>query len=425
MAEDTLELERIVLGAAMISPDAREALRSLTEDDFVGGQNAEIARAIRALDARGEAADWVTTASEMAARGSRITSAYLQELTTLVPFVGSAWSYACDLRDQTRLRMSAALGSRLADLERKVDSASHLDHLLAEHRVAMDDIPPALDEDADELPTVSDLMRLEFHQRWLIPGLLARRERVVITAAEGGSKSVSLTTWGACLAAGIHPYTAHPLGRTYRILHIDAENDLEQTQHRYAWIGDRINHQRGTVAGWGDRIVHQIRPEGLDIVGKDRTWLTRVVTAACPDLILIGPAYKIAGPIKTSDDAAVLALFAVLDEIRVKHDAALMIEAHSGHAKDEGEQRAVRPFGSSVWLRWPEVGIGLRRNKDLDAGQNHPTYVDVVHWRGTRGTRNWPAELKRGRDHQLPWIPGEGDYAQQVEIDLAEAENAA
>ena len=53
--------------------------------------------------------------------------------------------------------------------------------------------------------------------------------------------------------------------------------------------------------------------------------------------------------------------------------------------------RPLRPTGSSLWLRWPEFGYGLRRAKTDDAEEFHR--VEVVAWRGARGERNWPGEL--------------------------------
>lgn len=284
-----------------------------------------------------------------------------------------------------------------------------MDDLLAMHAQAIAAVPEPLDQEATEIPTITELFGKEFSNRPLVPDLVFRADRIVITGAEGLSKSTACTQWAATLAAGLHPWTGESFGPGMRVLLVDTENNEQQTQHRYRWVGQRIEAVGGAV-GWSDRIHHQIRPEGLDLVGRDRAWFSKLVGKVSPDLIVLGPAYKLMGAAKTNDDAAVLAFFAVLDEIRIKHDTALMIEAHSGHAK-EGDERSLRPFGSSVWMRWPEVGIGLRRNAELDTGEKVAKVVDVVPWRGfRRGDTNWPDRLLRGRDHQLPWVPFHEDY---------------
>jgi hypothetical protein len=33
-----------------------------------------------------------------------------------------------------------------------------------------------------------------------------------------------------------------------------------------------------------------------------------------------------------------------------------------------------------------------------------------VHWRGSRGVRDWPDLLKRGSEFQMPWTPMRDDY---------------
>lgn len=77
-----------------------------------------------------------------------------------------------------------------------------------------------------------------------------------------------------------------------------------------------------------------------------------------------------------------------LDEIRVKHDTVMLIEAHAPHG--EGADRAGwRPAGSSLWLRWPELGLGLKPDESS---------VQVVQWRGARDrNRQWPVRLVEGR----------------------------
>jgi replicative DNA helicase len=82
-----------------------------------------------------------------------------------------------------------------------------------------------------------------------------------------------------------------------------------------------------------------------------------------------------------------------LDDLRGRYGFALILEHHAPHgpAKD----RQMRPFGSSLWLRWPEFGIALRRDP------NDKTALNVGRWRGDRVKASWPDRLVRGKT--WPW----------------------
>lgn len=401
--EADLSYEQATIGAAL--HNGTEGLMALVSDDFTDRRHRESAIVIHGMVRRGLRPDALTVAAELDVRGKSFPNSvlYLMDLSAAVELASNSWWYASKVREIRRAKLIDSIGQKLSQ------GANHdPEQILREHADLLATIPPALDESGDsELPTIAELFEQTFSKRWVVPGMLACRERVVLTAAEGLGKSVLSTQWAICLAAGLHPFTGARLDEPKRVLLLDAENSPEQTQNRYQWAGDRVT-ELGGVSGWAKRINHQIRPEGFDITGRDRQWFSNTVAKASPDLIVMGPAYKMMGAAKTSDDAAILAFFAVLDEIRVKHDTALLIEAHSGHAKDD-DKRSVRPFGSSVWMRWPEIGVGLRRSDDLDAHEPIASVVDVVHWRGNREQRDWPTLLKRGGDRELPWSPMQDD----------------
>ena len=415
---NVLTPEQAVIGAAMNGPTGYAGVMALDAEDFVAERHQRIALALKAIINRGHEPDPVTVDAELKARGREVgrdavEASYLWQLHAAVPVTANGWYYALEVREATRVRLVGRLATQLAESAAKQEAGANMDYLLSLHADLLASVPEPLDEDAGSVPTISELFDKQFVHRMLVPNLLSRRDRIVITGAEGLSKSVTCTSWAICLAAGLHPWTGESFGEGLRVLLIDTENDEEQTQHRYRWVGDRVDILGGEP-GWGNRIFHAIRPEGLDIVGKDRAWFTRLVGRVSPDMVVMGPAYKLMGAAKTNDDAAILAFFSVIDQVRVEHDTAFMIEAHTGHTKDGGEERALRPFGSSVWMRWPEVGIGLRRNAELDNGQNIASVVDVIPWRGfRRGDTKWPTLLKRGQDCELPWVPFEDNYWQK------------
>ncbi|MBK0297059.1 hypothetical protein IAE22_34985, partial [Bacillus sp. S34] len=80
-----------------------------------------------------------------------------------------------------------------------------------------------------------------------------------------------------------------------------------------------------------------------------------------PDVLFIGPLYRlIPRAINSDDDAA--PLLAALDTLRDR-GLAMVIEAHAGHAVGHGGERDLRPRGSAALLGWPEFGLGLRQDK--------------------------------------------------------------
>jgi AAA domain len=126
-----------------------------------------------------------------------------------------------------------------------------------------------------------------------------------------------------------------------------------------------------------------VRPQGIDLYGDaaSAAWLEARIRRATPDLLILGPLYKLAGDDPISEEVA-RKVASVLDDLRVRYGFALLIEAHVPHG--QGGNRPERPYGASMWLRWPEFGLHLAQTGML------------THWRGQRDEREWPAVLKRG-----------------------------
>ena len=76
----------------------------------------------------------------------------------------------------------------------------------------------------------------------------------------------------------------------------------------------------------------------------------------------------------------------VLDDLRTRFGFALVLEHHA--PKGEGSSREMAPFGSQRWLAWPELGLGLRSEKDGS--------LRVERFRGDRMASSWPDKLERG-----------------------------
>ncbi|NNG36926.1 AAA family ATPase [Nakamurella aerolata] len=399
--ETAVYAEHAVIGSALLG--STRSLLELTDGDFTDGRCRLIATTIRDMLRREEHVDTITVADKLF---GRVGPEHIHKLASAVPMADAGGWYAGIVRNATRVRVTAQAHRRALQALSGDEPAEVVDQTHTDTISDLEAVPPLLDvaPDADP-PTIADLLDLEFTHDWLVPGLMERRERIVLVAAEGAGKSVWLSQIGIALAGGCHPMTGQRIDGPKRVLLIDAENSLQQTQRRFRWIADRFG-DRLTV-GWARNVIHHIRPEGLDLPGRDRAWLMKVCAAASPDLIIFTPAYKLmrGNPQLDSD---VLALLQVMDEVRVRHNAALLIETHTGHGLDETGRRAVRPYGSSVWLRWPEIGIGLTRHVVNEMVMDDE--LAVGQWRGMREERAWPSVIQRGRDRQLPWIEAGSEY---------------
>jgi replicative DNA helicase len=83
--------------------------------------------------------------------------------------------------------------------------------------------------------------------------------------------------------------------------------------------------------------------------------------------------------------------------MRSRFGCAVIMEAHTPHG-DGKRARPVRPFGASLWRRWPDFGLGLRPSAN---GRGAERVAEVVQWKA-RDVRPWPAQLRSGS--HLPWV---------------------
>jgi len=243
--------------------------------------------------------------------------------------------------------------------------------------------------------SLGDLLKLEFEHDWLIPGLLERRDRLVLTGTEGTGKSHLLRQIAISSAAGLHPFKPTQTIKPLRVLVVDAENSEQQWSRGARYVADLSRR-----CGSGDPMANVTVSAGtrLDFTRKsDVDEVHRLIDTFEPDLLYIGPLYKLVPKeISTDDDAA--PLIVALDSLR-ERGLTMLMEAHAGHSKGSGGDRDLRPRGSSALMGWPEFGMGLRLT-DFD-----DSMVNVVKWRGDREVRDWPSRLRRGLNGEMPWVP--------------------
>ena len=230
---------------------------------------------------------------------------------------------------------------------------------------------------------------------WLIPDLLPASDRLLITAAEGGGKSVLLRQFAMSLALGIQPFDTTGQMEPQRALLIDAENSRRQvvtSLRRMYSFASRHPH-----TGNPEMLLVESRQGGLDLCDPiDQGWLTGLVRQHRPRLICLGPLYRmVAGDI--TDEAAMRCWQRVLEPM-LEEGVSIVMEHHAPHAKDTNGLRELRPIGSSVLQRWFSQGIGIRTRKcrqhDWEFCRTCPREGRVELWRGSRDETRWPRHIK-------------------------------
>jgi AAA domain len=241
----------------------------------------------------------------------------------------------------------------------------------------------------DVVPFAAFLKHTPPERDWLIPGVLARRERLILTGYEGHGKSVLLRQWAIMAALGTGWFTLGQI-RPLRVMLIDLENPEELVRINSERYAARISE--ASAAGRFSMCYATI-PEGLAIArpGDEDTELLRTVVAEQRvDLLVIGPSYKLIAGGENDNDAAKAAAMA-LDQIRAA-GCAVLLEAHCAKTNPDGSRgRPKEPIGASVWKRWCEFGLHLGEDGRL------------THWRGPRDVRQWPETMKLRRGIEWHW----------------------
>jgi hypothetical protein len=390
------EAERALIGACLVADSAIEAaLPIVTSADFVPVRHQLTWDAIVALYRAGSRADVVSVGAALPS--GAVEPGYLHELQNNTPSISSAARYATVIADASvRRRLIHAAGDIVA-LANGDSTATDAADAAAQARQLLADIDmPEGQGDPD--PDVDTwLAGIDTSYDWLFPDFLERGDRMLVTAGEGGGKSTLLRQIAMQGACGIHPWNLTNVP-PFNVTIIDCENGEKMAARSIA----SLRRKAGEIAK--DRFdparlrVH-IRPAGVDITSTSgRRWLTDRISANRPDLLVIGPTYKLQkGAAEKNDiggEAQAKAVVEVLDDLRDRFGITLLMEAHAPHGGQAGK-RDLRPRGSAVWLAWPEFGLGIDKHpKERGLWTLQP-------WRGPRDTRTWPQGLTR--DGRWPW----------------------
>ncbi|MFF8925557.1 DnaB-like helicase N-terminal domain-containing protein [Streptomyces albidoflavus] len=403
-----LDAEMSVLGGMLLSRTAvAEVARILTGVEFYKPTHETIYQAILTVDGRGDVqADPITVTAELTRTGdiTRVGGpVYLHELVQAVPSAANAEHYA---------EIVAALAARRGGIEEATRTIQALQRQEGDVTEllegAVERMREVRDRGMDHADTPPKSLR-EFldetddEPEWVVPGVLARWDRLIVTAPEGGGKSLFNRQMLARTAAGLHPWRKAGIDPK-RVLLVDVENSASQVRPWLRRMYRAASEEIGAPAeALLDNFVIEVVEGGLDLhQPRDRARLLRLVERVQPDMIAIGPLYKLASG-NPNDEEVARVLMSALEAVRVaSKGAAMLIEAHAPHKAGGEKHRDFRPIGSSLWMRWPEFGFGLApvSNKEVQFAEEEGL-VRWQPWRGSRSERDWPEAFMRGAS--WPW----------------------
>jgi len=401
-----LTAEDAVVGSLMLTSGhsndvAEKVFHLIGPSDFYRPANGHIFHSCHQLWLAGEPIDAVTIADKLKADGLLDQcggAAHLISMMSNTPAVSAAPKYAKIIADLSTLRRVLAVSAELMDaaLNRTMDTPGEL------IQSAISDLS-ALDISLDSLPegvsTLDDFLDRPDIERppWCIPGLMRVGWRCILVAAEGVGKTTLFRQIGMAAAQGIHPL-AYTKIKPVRTLIVDLENPDDS-------ILDTCEPIRATVRSKvtdydPDRAWLWHKPSGIDIRSRaDRGHLEAVIAHCRPQLVCLGPLYKAYSvSAKESDEQAAGEVMRILDSLRTRYQFGLMMEHHAPKAHG-GSTRAMMPYGSSLWLRWPELGLSMTPE------DNEGNLMKVGRWRGDRLKSQWPTQLSRSS----PW-PWQGRW---------------
>ena len=389
--------ERAVLATVMANPSHAATVFARVPAHEFSGPAMLVAEAINGLRTSRKPVELSTVIDEMTRRATlaRIggQAALMQLSQEYVP--GPALEYHLDaIADDVRLRRLAKIGATITQRVQDADADS-----LAVAQAAAEQVQGVIDSaEADHdvsTETLAEFLAGEDDPYdWTIPGLLERGDRFMLTGAEGLGKSVLFRQIAVGAAAGVHPLTLKPIP-PQRVLYVDCENSRTKLRRALRSLVAAARQSGGDPTA---NLFIECRPEGLDLTRpEDEAWLLARVTAIQPAILVTGPVYRLHAK-NPNDEEPARQVARVLDRCRTAANASLVLEAHAGHALDGSGKRSVRPTGTSLWLRWPEFGYGIRVSEDFTPDNR---LVEFVGWRGDRDERDWPTRLRRGGS--WPW----------------------
>jgi hypothetical protein len=381
-----LDAERALLGDLLTLPHRIAEIRDrVAASDFINPDHAAVFGAVQGLHDTGQKVDVYTVAAEL--RG--VVDDPKSLLLGLSKHGAGGFKRYADIvvGHSVRRKVIAVCGEvyewARADVGDPLDLLDRARGLFSTIDTPTADLPGdfyGFDEFLDR--------GVEARSPWVVQGLLRRDWRALLVAGEGAGKSVIQRSFALMCASGVHPF-AHVEIPKVRTLLVDLENPDDAILGSCLPIREQARrigrYEPGRAWLWH-------RPGGINIRSRgDRSTFDAILTAAQPELVCVGPLYKLYRRERNeTDEQAAEACQQALDDLRTRHRFGLLVEHHApkGHAG----VREMTPYGSSYWLRWPELGFGLVPENGR---------LMLKRWRGDRLPSAWPESICR--DDAGPW----------------------
>jgi hypothetical protein len=385
-------IEKMILSALFHASRgaAREVFTTCTIADFPVGHAQDIAALIGRMMAEGMEVTPMSVFGEAAKESKNLGTYFATQVDEAMygsPTYCATQVHEAAQRERakvTAVRMEQAL-SGSTDLAWVIEQAEA--ELAELKRSSIHSGPDALDWDG--LMAVRD-----DQQPWVIPGVLRAKEVIVLTGREGGGKSLLCAQLLLGAACG---YNTMAFDMTHhqakRVFVVDVENDDIQAKENMLKVWPFV---KAATPGAKPQI-HFSRSQNVDLTKPaQRNALIREICSHKPDLVYMGSVYQLAP--SPDHDEVFFSIRNTVDAIRDEIGAAFIVEHHAGHDKDGNGVRDSRPYGSSMWRRWPNFGIGL---------------VPMVQVEGVSQLQRWRGDRSRGRaipmavkeSQTFPWAP--------------------
>ncbi|APZ81706.1 replicative DNA helicase [Rathayibacter phage NCPPB3778] len=388
------EAEQSVLGSIISDTWAlKQTLPLLAPEDFYTPRHEVIYRAIGDMYRAARPIDPITINDWLASEGliERVGGdlSYTHTLAHSVPSASNVAFYADIVKRTSINRMIIDTGIRITQLGYQHDGTGGAS--LAEAEKLVREVTASATAGGYDMKSLDEIMSTRVERKWLIPNVLAKKDRFFLTGPEGFGKTMLLRQMAIAAAAGIHPFTQQKIDPV-KVLIFDAENSEEQWSEEAQHLVRSVKKLGQTDPG---QLIQMRVGKRMDITkGQDLGRIHAELDKYNPDMIVIGPLYKLTNKAVNDDDTAAQ-LFVALDSIR-ERGIAMLVELHAGHAQSAAGDRNFRPRGSSALLGYPEVGISFSHTDYPDT-----TRGQIMRWRGDRGKRIIPSHFRWG--DRLPW----------------------
>lgn len=230
---------------------------------------------------------------------------------------------------------------------------------------------------------------------FVIPRVLATGDRWLLTGFEGHGKSTFCRQLAVQVAAGIHPWTGEEM-EPQKVMIVDSENHPDQVLESWReLIGLAARLGRPVQRGM---LILQEEWDNTINLNEDtgRRWFLERVRAHEPKLIVIGPLYNLSSQ-DLSEHKVVNEMKTAINEARSICGSAVIMEHHAPHRGNGDKERAVRPYGSSTFLKWPDFGYGLKPEDDEGYYELQKTRFPRVR------KRHFPGWMRWGKPNTLEW----------------------